>query len=204
MRKDKKNMHLKFDNMYSHWNWDDSQELEVFTYSNCEEVELILNGKSLGIQKMSDYPKMKMNWIVPYESGEIVAIGRINQEEVEKHTLKSAGKAHHLVLETSRETINADGLDLAYITVKVVDANGLNVPWADHLIEFDVTGQGNIAGVGNGDIFSNEEWQSNQRSAYNGKALLIVRSIDKIGKIMVRAKSDGLQEGRLTIKTTEQ
>lgn len=185
---------------FSHWNWKDGEMMTVEVLSNCYETELFLNGKSLGVkQKSGSMPELK--WDVKYEPGELIAVGWNYGRKVAEHVIKTAGKPHKIILEPDKTELDADGLDLVYFDVKVVDKNGVVVPNANNNIQFSVNGDGVNAGVGNGDINSNELWQNNNRSVYQGQAQLIIRASQKAGKITVEAKSKGLGSDKVVLIT---
>jgi beta-galactosidase len=216
---------LRFQPMYSHWNWAGKDSVRLYTFSNCQEVELFINGKSQGIKKIPDVyytkkitsysadeydpdapinvgPAMhkQLEWIVPYQPGKIVAVSRINGKEVARHEMVTAGAPHAIVLEPDRTVIKADGLDLSYITVKIVDKNGVLIPDAVNNIKFNVSGAGVIAGVGNADLLSDESFVSDQRKVFQGKALLIIRAGREKGVIKINAKTEGLKSSKCTIE----
>ena len=217
-------VNLRFQPMFSHWNWQGKDSVKILTMTNTQEVELMINGKSMGVKKVPDvyYSKdikaytadeydpdnpinvgpeihKELEWNVPYEEGEIVAIARNDGKVVAEHKLKTADEAYRIVLKPDRKKINADGLDLSYITVEVVDENGLIVPDANHEVKFTVTGKGTNAGVGNADVISHEPFQSNQRKVFQGKALLIVRSSRNAGSIKIKAEAKGIKGDKIQI-----
>jgi beta-galactosidase len=186
--------------MAEHWNWDKYKTVTLSTFTNCEEVELLINGKTQGKKLLKDYKDSVITWNVQYQNGSVIAIGRNKGKVVSEHELITANAPVKLVLEADRPAIKADGYDLSYIKVKVVDENGVVVPNKDYLVEFDVKGPGYNTGVCNGDIYSDELYQSNKRTTYQGKCLLVVRNDREKGKIIVTAKSNGLQPAECVIK----
>lgn len=134
-----------------HWNWPgkEGQPIDVRALSNCDEVELFLNGKSLGRKTMKKDSELK--WMVPYEPGTLSAIGYKDGKQVAETKVETTGPAAAVALAPDRSTINADGQDVSVITVSVKDAEGRVVPVADNLITFALDGPGRIIGVGNGD-----------------------------------------------------
>lgn len=216
---------LRFQPMHSHWNWAGKDSITLYTFSNCQEVELFINGKSQGVKNIPEEyytknitaysaeeynpdkpinvgPKLQdgLEWRVPYQPGKVEAVSRINGKEVARHELVTSGKPYAVVLEPDRTIIDADGLDLSYITVKVVDKNGLLIPNAADNISFKVSGAGTNAGVGNADLLSDESFVSNQRKVFQGKALLIVRAGRDAGTIKVEAKAKGLKAAKTILK----
>ncbi|TAN36781.1 MAG: glycoside hydrolase family 2 protein [Verrucomicrobia bacterium] len=192
-------VHLNWEFLASHWNWPAGQKMKVFTYSNGDTVELFLNGRSLGTQKMAAFKQMKMSWDIPFEPGTLKALAYRDGKVVAEHQLQTAGKACRLALESDRPALTADGLDLAHIAVKVVDQQGIRVPDATQKIHFVVTGAGTNAGVDNGNQNSSELWQADERSAYNGQALLVVRAQRQPGTIRIQATAEGLESAELKI-----
>lgn len=193
------NVALNYLNMSSSWNWKPNQKLNIFTFTTAEEVELFVNNKSLGIKKMKDYPKKKIPWELTFEAGTIKAVARTNGKEVATDEIKTAGKPHSIILSTDSTHVIANGMDLAYITVSVVDKNGILVPDANNSIKFNIAGVGTLAGVGNGDRNSDEHFDANSRKVHGGKCLLIIRSTTTPGKIKIKATSKGLKQAILTI-----
>jgi beta-galactosidase len=177
--------------MTESWNWKE-EKVTVQAMSNADEVELFLNGKSLGKKKYTDKYQDHLTWEVDYAAGELKAVARNNGKNVAEHILKTAGEPVAIKLDSDVESIKADGLDLAYIKVTLVDKDGIVVRNTDRLINFTVEGGGYNAGVANGDIFSNEHWNAEGKTSHKGKCLLVVRSNRKTEKITIKATADGL------------
>ncbi len=212
-----------------HWNWsgvkDDNGDLvkliEVHCMTNCESAELFLNGKSLGRKVMGkDLTRMiiesrfyeggklshfdspyRLAWSVPFEAGELKVIAYNGNKEVAQKTINTAGKAAKISLEADRTVIDADGRDLSYFTVRIEDKDGNLVPYADNRVYFSISGEGVLLATDNGDSTSVEPFQQNNRKAFNGLALAIVRSNQKSGSITIKASSKGLKSAQLTIKS---
>ena len=195
---------LSWKPMDFHWNWRKDEALTVQTYTNCDSVELFVNGKSQGIKTIEGKSRPEILWDLIYENGTIEAKGIKNGNIVATQVYKTAGKAHQIILEADKENLTADGLDLAYIKVKVVDRNGVLVPSANNEIDFAVSGEGENAGVGNGYILSDELWQADSRKAFKGECQLIIRSNRKEGDIRVFAKSRGLKSAELVLTTNSE
>lgn len=182
------------------WNFTDGDSLTVQVFSNCDQVELFINGKSQGIKNINRN-RPEFIWRVKYEKGEVKAIGRNAGKIVAEHVVKTADSPYRIIVEADKDTLKADGFDLSYLKVKVVDKNNLVVPTATNKITFKVSGAGINAGVGNGDIRSSELWQADSRSVYNGECQLIIRSGRSKGKIVVEATSPGLKGVKLQLLT---
>ena len=185
--------------IYPHWNWKPGEPVDVWAYFNGEEVELFLNGKSLGTKRKSG-DDLHVSWRVPFEPGTLKAVSRSKGKVVLTKEIRTAGTPAKIVLVPDRKVIKADGSDLSFVTVKVVDANGTVLPNADHLIEFQLSGEATIAGVDNGNQISHEPFKANHRKAFHGLALAIIQSNDKAGRITLKATSSGLTPASVVIE----
>jgi beta-galactosidase len=190
-----------------HWNWpgQEGQVLRVVAYSNCRQVELFLNGVSLGRQEMkrnSDLP-----WQVTYAPGTLSAKGFDEAGRVVAETkVETTGDATQIQLTPDRKTINADGEDVAVFSVSALDAQGRVVPVAQDKIKFALEGPGNIIGVSNGDPSCHEPDQVAEgapwsRSLFNGLAQIIVQSTLGAGQFKLTASADGLQPAAVVVQT---
>jgi len=186
--------------IFPHWNWKEGQTIDIWAYSNADEVELFLNDKSLGVKKKQG-DDLHLMWKVPFAPGTLKAISRTAGKEVLVKEVKTAGAPAKLVVTADRSAIKADGNDLSYLTVDVVDANGTIVPGADNLVKFQVEGSGAIVGVDNGDPVSHESFKAPQRKAFHGKCLVVVQSGEKAGIIKLTANAEGLPSVTVEIKT---
>jgi beta-galactosidase len=171
----------------------------VEVYSNCEEVELVLNGKSLG-SKPHPADDAARVWNVPFELGTIRAIGKNKGRIVATHELRSAGKPARIALAADRSKIARDWDDVVYLTASVVDDHGVLVPGADQLVTFKATGPGVIAAVDSADNASHEPFQASERHAYQGQCLAIVKAGAGAGRIAVTASSPGLVAATVNIE----
>ncbi|MGH8301349.1 MAG: beta-galactosidase GalA, partial [Steroidobacteraceae bacterium] len=162
--------------LFPHWNWQQrlGEPIRVWVYSNLEEVELFLNGKSLGSQKVP--PLGHLEWSVTYEPGVLEARGRGKGGAVLTERRETTGVPAAIRLTPDRGEVRADGEDLVMIRVEAVDSAGRHVPTADTLIQFSVSGAGRFRGVGNGDPNCQQSDQQPQRSLFNGLAQLIVQA----------------------------
>jgi beta-galactosidase len=181
-----------------HWNWKEGTTVDVVAYTSCDEVELFLNGQSVGTKKKAG-DDLHMVWRVPYAAGTVQAVGRTAGKEPITTEIKTAGAPARIVLEADRNVITADGRDLSFVTVKVVDHDGTIVPNADNLIRFAVSGNGTIAGVDNGLQTSDEPFKADYRKAFNGMCLAVIQSNGKAGSITLTARSSGLADSSVEI-----
>jgi beta-galactosidase len=182
-----------------HWNWKGKEgiKIPVMAYSNCEAVELFLNGKSLGSKEMKD--SMNLLWLVPYEPGVLVARGKKDGKVVCEKVVVTAGKPAKIQLLADRKTISADKRDVVHIEVNIQDQENNFVPDSSNRIHFKVEGEATIIAVDNGDPLNEESYGSNTRKAFNGKCLIILKSTGKAGKFTVFAESDELTGAEVTV-----
>ena len=187
----------------SHWNREVGKKYTVYTYTNGDEVELLVNGKSQGVKKNND-PK-KPNVIiwkgVSYEPGTIKAIARKNGQPYAQHQLETAGKATKLVMEAENTGWKGDGRDLQYVKVYATDAKGRVVPTHEGEVTFLVEGAARLIAVDNGDHSSNDLFDGNRMSLYEGFAMGIVRSNRETGKVKITASCNGLKTVTKTFVT---
>jgi beta-galactosidase len=183
-----------------HWNWTPGKTVDVWAfYNNADEVELFLNGKSLGIKKKTG-DDLHIMWRVKYEPGTLKAVSRKDGKVVLTREIHTAGKPAKIELIADRKNIKANGKDLSFITVKILDKDGNLVPNADNLVNFKINGNAFIASVDNGDEVSHDSFKVNYREAFNGLALAIVQTKEKPGSITFTATSTGLQPANIVLQ----
>lgn len=189
----------------SHWNFKEGKSLSLYTYTNAEEVELFVNGKSLGIKKNELNDPERRNKIfwegIKYQKGNITAIARSKHKEVARHKLETTGKAIALQLQADTEDWKADGNDLQHIRVYAVDSKGRRVYNAGNTIHFSVTGNATLIAVDNGNIYSNEQYTGDSRKLFKGSALTILKSGNKPSKIIFKAYTERLKSATLNLIT---
>jgi beta-galactosidase len=185
------------------WNWKgyENQPLPVSVYSSCEEVELFLNNKSLGKKETDRSTEFTAKWDVPFQTGELKAIGYRGKTEVNSTKLLTAGDISQIKLTADRNMIKADNHDLSYVTVELTDIKGVRNPKADNLIKFEIDGPGTIVGVGNANPVSTESYILPLRKAWQGRCLVIIKSENQPGEINLKVISDGLPSNEVTIKS---
>jgi beta-galactosidase len=190
-----------------HWNWPGAQAdgqrgrvVDVWAYyNNADEVELFLNNRSLGIRKKQGND-LHVQWKVPYEPGTLKAVSRKNGKIKVTKTINTAGKPARLELVPDKKILHADGKDLAFITVRIVDEKGNLVPEANNQLFFTITGEGKLAGADNGYQASMESFKAASHKAYNGLCLMIVQGAEKKGVIRCTVKSPGLPTQTLVLQ----
>ncbi len=175
--------------LFPHWTWEgrEGEEIPVWVHSNLDEVELFLNGKSLGRQKVARLSHVE--WKVRYEAGAIEAHGWKDGKLVLTEKRETTGEIVVVRLTADRSEIDADGADVVVLTVDALDAAGRALPTAQNLINFKVTGEGALIGVGNGDPNCHESDKEPRRSLFNGLAQVIVQSTKTAGTITVEAST---------------
>jgi len=184
------------------WNWSghEGEKFQVHVYTRCQQVKLELNGKVIGEQDVDQEKSITATFEVPYEPGTLVACCYDNGEETASQTLETTGEPAAIRLVADRTRIRADRNDLSYVMAEIIDAEGNIVPDADDIVvNFEVTGNGEVAGVGSGNPRDMSSFQQPGKKAYQGICLAIIRPETTPGKISVRATADGLKESSLVI-----
>ena len=185
------------DGMSDHWNRTPGQQLSLYTYTNADEVELLLNGRSLGRkQNPVDDPKHRnqIHWDnIVYEHGYLEAIARNNGQVVARHRIETTGEAVRLTATLDNASWQADGQDLQHVRITAVDRKGRQVPMANQKLSFAVEGDARIVGVINGDINSDELTVGNSRSLWQGSCTVILRAGRTAGPVSLTATADGLK-----------
>jgi beta-galactosidase len=201
-----------------HWNWQDGDTIPVYAYTNAEQVELFLNGRSLGIRRKgidtTEIPvaawgyggptlesPYRLSWQVPFEAGCLEAVALSNGERVAETSVQTTGAPFALKLEADRQKLTADGRDLSFITVSVVDAQGRVCPEASDEVNFTVTGAGFNAGVGNGDPRCLYSLKGDRMPAFSGRLVLIVQTTEAAGEIQITASAQDLRKAEINLES---
>jgi beta-galactosidase len=205
-----------------HWNWagSEGQIVPVICFTNCDTVELFLNGKSLGVQgymfpemgmegTYSNFPPrdnviqttgdLHLTWVVPYQPGTLRAVGTKDGKVVLTAEQSTTGAPAAIRLTADRAQINMQWDDLAHVVIEIVDQQGRVVPTADNEIVFALSGPGRILGLDNGQADSHESYQSDRRKAFAGRALALVQSNGQQGEMRLTASSASLTGASVTI-----
>jgi beta-galactosidase len=203
-----------------HWNWKghEGRVIPVLCYTNCDSVELFVNGESYGVEgywfprigrggpvARQNVPRttsdLHLTWTVPYQPGTLKAVGTKDGKVAATFEVSTTGEPAAIELSVDRDTIAADRRDLAHFTVRILDAQGRLVPTAGNKIDFDMQGEGKIIGVDGGDPVSHEDCKGKSIKAFNGLCLAIVQSTAKAGRIQMTASSPGLKPSSLAVTT---
>jgi beta-galactosidase len=214
--------------LFPHWTWPgrEGEVIPVVCYTNCDSVELFVNGKSWGVKSFAfahygfDQSKswaeqrfappvrattadLHLTWDVPYQPGTLRAVGKKDSEVACVQEIVTAGEPARIELVADREAIAADGRDVVHLAARVLDAAGNLAPAADNPIIFEVEGEGSVIGVDNGNPASHEPFQANHRQAFNGLCLAIVQATTTPGEIRVTASAPGLDPGQASVQTRQ-
>lgn len=207
-----------------HWNWtgNEGKVIPVIAYTNCDTVELFLNGKSFG-KKSYVFPQqghskswngytrpyiapttsdLHLSWDVPYEPGTLKAVGKKDGKIITEE-VRTASAPAAIRLSADRKSFNADNHDIVNVRVEIIDENGLLVPTASNAVEFKIEGEGVIIGTDNGNPSDKTQMKSKQRSAFNGLALAVIQSTEKAGNIRITAVSQGLKNAVIQVVSTK-
>jgi beta-galactosidase len=210
--------------LFPHWNWKgrEGQIIPVCCYTNCDTVELFLNGRSFGVKgyafprlgmegKYGNYPArakvlrttadLHLAWDVPYEAGVLRAVGIKDRKVVSTLEVSTTSEPFAISLSVDRDVIGADRRDVAHLTVQILDEKGRMVPVAESEVTFTVEGDGALLGLDNGNPQSHEDYKSNRRKAFNGRCLAILQSTGKQGQMRVAATSPALESASVIITT---
>ena len=185
------------------WNWSQypTRKVPVWSYSNCDEVELILNGKSLGIQKANRDKILHFEWLVKYAPGTLRAEGRKGGKTVCTDEVHTTGQPVKVSLIADRTEIAADGKDLSYVEAQIVDDKGHVCPDSDSLLTFALAGEGEILGVDNGDQTNHEMFKGKQHLTFRGLCRVVIKSTKKAGTIQLTGSAEGLKAASVDVVT---
>jgi beta-galactosidase len=191
------------------WNRKEGSKVSIYTYTNCDEVELLLNGKSLGRKKNPEDAEHRNQILwkdIPYEKGTLKAVGYQSSQRqqihpVAHHSLSTTGKAVKLMIEADNQTWRADGQDLQHLRITAVDSKGRQVWNCGDEISISIDGDAHIAAIGNGDIFGNDVSCTNTCHLYKGTALVILRSASKPSTVTLHVNSPRFESVTTKLKT---
>jgi beta-galactosidase len=187
--------------VFPHWNWRPRQPVDVWAYySQADEAELFLNGRSLGIRRKQG-DALHVQWRVPWQPGTLRVVTRRNGHVVLEQQVHTAGMATQIRLETDRSVVDADGSDLAFVTIRITDGKGVTVPDAGNDLHVTVEGPGELAAMDNGYQADLESFHGSHHKAYNGLCLAIIRTKKQAGRIVVRVSGKGLQPATLVLNS---
>lgn len=190
-----------------HWNWPDrkGKTTPVFVYTSYPKAELFVNGKSQGIRAKNDstvFNRYRLMWNeTKYEPGELKVVAYDNDGHVmEQKIVKTAGKSHHLVIESNRKAIKADGDDLVYFTIRIADKDGNFVPDDNRMVSFSIKGAGSFEATANGDPTCVMPFHKPEMKLFSGAATVIVRSAEHPGILTIKATADDVIDAEYSIE----
>ena len=175
------------------WNWKPGQQIIVNVFSNCEEVELFRNNKTIGVKKMADFKNKTITWTLPFEAGKLRAVGRIAGKDLASFDLNTTGKPVTIVAKSDVSQLKDDKQELANVFVTLCDKSGNTVYSADNEITCEVTGPVRILGMEDSNPRNIENYKDNKQHAFHGKLLIYLQSLDKPGKAVIKLSSPGLK-----------
>ena len=189
--------------VWENWTWpgEEGKPMGVEVYSRYEKVRLYLNDKLVGEAPTTRANNFQATFELPYQPGTLKAVGLENGQEVGAMQLATVGEPASIRLTPDRSTIKADGQDLSFVQVEVLDSSGHLQPNADELISFTLSGPGTIAGLGNAYLDGTEPYQGTQCHVYHGRALIVLRASEQPGALELKAESPGLTVAETLIKT---
>ena len=185
-----------------HWNRKEGSLLTLYTFTNADEVELKVCGKSMGVKANDKNARTrnKIKWErIPYKAGSIEAIARTGGKVVARHRVETAGKAHSLTATADTLPWMADAQDLKYIRITATDRQGRTVPSCTADVKFTVDGPAQLVAVAGGDMYSGESYVADHRRLFQGQACLILRSTGEPGAVKIQARAEGLKPATLTL-----
>lgn len=181
-----------------HWNYQPGEKIAVEVYTNTPAVELLLNGKSLGVKKLDQQQDHILKWMVPYVAGELSARAVADPEV--KTAIQTAGEFNKLLLTVDKQTLNKDGYDVAHVIVQLADEKGVPVRHINREVKFHVVGNARVLGVDNGAADNIQDYQNDKLTTSRGRALMILQSNTKAGSVKVKAVADNIESKEMTIE----
>lgn len=197
------------ENLWSHkrvepvWNWVDGKMISVNAFSNCEEVELFLNNRSLGNMKMSDFVNRTITWDVPFEKGILKAVAKNGGKAVAEYELKTTGAPAKIIAVCDKKLLKADKTGLAHVFVSLCDEAGNTVYSANNEITCEIDGPVRMLGMEDSNPSNIEDYKDNTQHSYHGKLLIYLQSLDKPGTVGIKLTSPGLEACNIELNVTE-
>ncbi|WP_200799207.1 glycoside hydrolase family 2 TIM barrel-domain containing protein [Tenacibaculum agarivorans] len=185
-------------NTNMHWNYENGKDIVVEVSTNAPEVELFLNGTSLGIREIDKAPDRILRWTVPFKAGKLVAKGVYKGSPIET-ALETTTKATGFTLKTDKKALEADAYDVAHLVVQLIDEEGRAVKTENKKVSFEILGDAKLLGVDNGEDDNIQDFQANSLQTAKGRALAIIQSKKVSNQITIRAKIEGLKDQSVTI-----
>jgi beta-galactosidase len=184
------------------WTWPghEGKNIQVDVYSKYPKVRLYLNKKLIGEQATTADQQFKATFTLPYAPGMLQAVGVVDNKEIETSALKTAGNAASIKLKADRTNLRANRQDLSFVTIEITDAAGNLQPYAENELAFHIDGPGVIAGLDNANLKDTTQYIGTKRTAWHGRALVVIRSTKHAGDIKLTVHSPGLSGASMIIK----
>ena len=174
------------------------KESIVEIYSNCDEVELFVNGKSMGKKYIDDFEDHIYKWAVQYKPGTITAKGK-NKLGNTTTAIRTSGKEHSILLTVDKQSIAANGKDVLHVTAQLTDKKGNPVKTTEQMLKFNIDGEYRLLGIDNGNVKNVSPYQSKEIMTYQGRCMLMLQSTEKTSVLNISAETSELQSNKLTI-----
>jgi hypothetical protein len=175
------------------WNWADGKVISVNAFTNCEEVELFINSRSLGTKKMSESKNRTITWEVPFEKGTLSAVAKNKGSVVASAELKTTGTVSAIIASCDKKAIKADRQSIAHVYLNLCDDAGNTVYTAENEVTCEVTGPARLLGLEDSNPANVEDYKDNKQHAYHGKLLIYIQALDKTGSATIKLSSPGLK-----------
>jgi hypothetical protein len=185
------------------WNYDDGKLISINAFSNCDEVELFINLRSLGTKKMADFKNRTITWEIPFEKGTLKAVARKGDTESASYELKTTGSQTVIAARCDEPAIKADRHDITHIFVTLCDEAGNTVYTANNEITCEITGPARLLGMEDSNPANLEDYKDNKQDAFHGKLLIYLQSMDKPGLVTIKLSSPGLTDAVVELNVTE-
>lgn len=182
------------------WNYEDGKAISINAFTNCQEVELFINSRSLGSKKLSDFKNRTISWEIPFEKGTLRAVAKSDGKEVAACELKTYGSASDIAATCDKKSLKADRQDIAHIWVNLCDAEGVSVYNADNEITCEIAGPVRLLGMEDSNPANIEDYKDNKQRSFHGKLLVYLQASDKPGKATIRLSSPGLKGTELDLE----
>jgi hypothetical protein len=185
------------------WNYDDGKLISINAFSNCDEVELFINLRSLGTKKMADFKNRTITWEIPFEKGTLKAVARKGGVESASYELKTTGSPTVIASRCDEPALKADRHDITHIFVTLCDEAGNTVYTANNEITCEITGPARLLGMEDSNPANIEDYKDNKQHAFHGKLLIYLQSLDKLGPVTIKLSSPGLTDAVVELNVTE-
>lgn len=192
-----------WEDLHQHWNWEgfEEQKINVKCYTNCDKVELFLNNQLIGSKNNLTIDNLPATWSVPYQSGILLAKAYKDGNIVASQQLESAGEAFKIILSSDKTKLKVGKDHVAHVAITIVDKNGVIIPDAENSLQLKLTGEGEIMGSGNGNLYNSDSFNNSTVKTHKGKALVVIKANAPNDNIELKVLSDGIKQAMLKISS---